>query len=293
MPFFVRSRTDGRTYALHGRLGFAEARGVTRIEGRVVRVNLRSEDGFISSVTLKDGRLVEGDLFLDCSGFRGLLIGQALEVGFEDWSHWLPCKRAVTVPCERVAPPLPYTRSTAEAAGWSWRIPLQHRTGNGYVYCSEFISDEAAGTRLISQLDGAARGTPRFLSFTAGCRRTFWAKNCVAIGLAAGFIEPLESTSIHLIQIGIARLLALFPNRTFARRRSNSTTMTSPHNRSGCAISLSFTTGRPSVTIPRSGAGAGICRFRSRCRRRSNCSVAAVGRCRPPKNCLPIIAGSR
>jgi tryptophan halogenase len=206
---------DAGLYANYLR-GYSEALGVTRIEGRVVHVNLRPEDGFISGVTLKDGRLVEGDFFLDCSGFRGLLIEQALEVGFEDWSHWLPCNRAAAIPCERVAPLVPYTRSTADEAGWRWRIPLQHRTGNGYVYCSEFISDDAAGTRLISQLDGATTAAPRFLSFKAGRRSTFWEKNCVAVGLAAGFIEPLESTSIHLIQVGIAKLMTLFPDRTFA-----------------------------------------------------------------------------
>jgi len=206
---------DAGLYANYLR-SYSEALGVTRIEGRVVHVNLRPEDGFISGVTLKDGRLVDGDFFLDCSGFRGLLIEQALEVGFEDWSQWLPCDRAVAIPCERVAPLLPYTRSTADAAGWRWRIPLQHRTGNGYVYCSDFSSDEAAGTRLISQLDGATGAAPRFLSFKAGRRSRFWEKNCVAIGLAAGFIEPLESTSIHLIQAGIARLMTLFPDRTCA-----------------------------------------------------------------------------
>ena len=206
---------DAGLYASYLRR-YAEALGVTRIEGQVVHVNLRSDDGFISGVTLKDGRRVEGDLFLDCSGFRGLLIGKTLEVGFEDWSHWLPCDRAVAIPCERVAPLLPYTRSTADVAGWRWRIPLQHRTGNGYVYCSEFLSDDEAAARLMSQLDGATRATPRFLSFKAGSRRTFWVKNCVAIGLAAGFIEPLESTSIHLVQSGISRLMALFPSRAFA-----------------------------------------------------------------------------
>jgi len=206
---------DAGSYARYLR-GYAEALGVTRIEGQVVHVNLRSEDGFISGVTLKDGRRVEGDLFLDCSGFRGLLIGQALGAGFEDWSHWLPCDRAVTVPCGRVAPLTPYTRSTADAAGWRWRIPLQHRTGNGYVYCSQFMNDDAAGARLVSQLDSAPAGTPRFLSFKAGRRSTFWVRNCVALGLAAGFIEPLESTSIHLIQVGIAKLMMLFPDRACA-----------------------------------------------------------------------------
>jgi tryptophan 7-halogenase len=211
---------DANLYAKYLRQ-YSDARGVVRIEGKIVQVNLRPEDGFISGVTLQDGRLVEGDLFLDCSGFRGLLIAQTLNVGFEDWSHWLPCNRAVAVPCESVVPLLPYTRSTADAAGWRWRIPLQHRIGNGYVYCNEFISDEAARTRLVSQLDGAARAEPRVLSFTAGHRRKFWEKNCVAMGLAGGFIEPLESTSIHLIQTGIAKLLALFPDRAFTAAEIN------------------------------------------------------------------------
>ncbi|MDB6100543.1 MAG: tryptophan 7-halogenase, partial [Gammaproteobacteria bacterium] len=211
---------DANLYAKYLRQ-YSDARGVVRIEGKIVQVNLRPEDGFISGVTLQDGRLVEGDLFLDCSGFRGLLIAQTLNVGFEDWSHWLPCNRAVAVPCESVVPLLPYTRSTADAAGWRWRIPLQHRIGNGYVYCNEFISDEAARIRLVSQLDGAARAEPRVLSFTAGHRRKFWEKNCVAMGLAGGFIEPLESTSIHLIHTGIAKLLALFPDRAFTAAEIN------------------------------------------------------------------------
>ena len=206
---------DAGLYANYLR-GYAEARGVTRMEGKVVHVDLRPEDGFIRGVTLQDGRVVEGDLFLDCSGFRGLLIGQALGVGFEDWSRWLPCDRAVAVPSERVVPLRPYTGSTADAAGWRWRIPLQHRTGNGYVYCSEFISDDAAATRLISQLEGAPGAIPRPLKFKAGRRSAFWVKNCVALGLAAGFIEPLESTSIHLIQVGLAKLMTLFPDRAFA-----------------------------------------------------------------------------
>jgi tryptophan 7-halogenase len=206
---------DAGLYAAYLRR-YSEARGVRRIEGKIVHVNLRTEDGFITGVVLQDGRTVEGELFLDCSGFRGLLIAQSLNIGFEDWSRWLPCNRALAVPCERVSPLLPYTRSTADAAGWRWRIPLQHRTGNGYVYCSEFITDEAARARLLSQLDGAALAEPRLLSFTAGRRRRFWERNCVAIGLAGGFIEPLESTSIHLIQEGVAKLLALFPDRGFS-----------------------------------------------------------------------------
>jgi tryptophan halogenase len=206
---------DAALYAAYLRQ-YSEARGVRRIEGRIVEVRQRPEDGFITGVVLQDGRTVEGELFLDCSGFRGLLIAQTLKVGFEDWSHWLPCDRAVAVPSERVAPLLPYTRSTADEAGWRWRIPLQHRTGNGYVYCSEFLSDEAARSRLLSQLDAPALADARILKFTAGHRHRFWEKNCVAIGLAGGFIEPLESTSIHLVQAGISKLMALFPDRRFA-----------------------------------------------------------------------------
>ena len=196
---------------------YAELRGVRRIEGKIVEVKLRPEDGHIDGVALQDGRFVQGELFLDCSGFRSLLLAEALEVGFEDWSRWLPCDRAVAVPCERVAPLLPYTRATADIAGWRWRIPLQHRTGNGYVYCREFISESVAQARLLWQLDGPACSDVRLLKFRTGHRRRFWERNCVAIGLASGFVEPLESTSIHLIQAGIARLLALFPDRSFSK----------------------------------------------------------------------------
>jgi tryptophan halogenase len=205
---------DAGLYAQYLRR-YAEGRGVRRIEGKIVDVRLRPDDGFISSVVLQDGRAVEGELFLDCSGFRSLLLGQTLNIGFEDWSHWLPCNRAVAVPCESASPLLPYTRSTADAAGWRWRIPLQHRTGNGYVYCSDFIGDDAARTRLLAELDGAPKAEARVLKFTAGCREKFWEKNCVAIGLAGGFLEPLESTSIHLVQTGIAKLMTLFPDRSF------------------------------------------------------------------------------
>jgi tryptophan halogenase len=207
---------DAGLYARYLRR-YAEARGVRRIEGKIVDVHLRAEDGFITSVHLQGGGAVAGELFLDCSGFRSLLIGQTFKVGFQDWSHWLPCNRAIAVPCERTAPLLPYTRSTADTAGWRWRIPLQHRTGNGYVYCSDYIDDDAARAGLLAGLDGASQAEPRVLKFTAGCRRKLWEKNCVAIGLAGGFLEPLESTSIHLVQTGIARLLTLFPDRSFSR----------------------------------------------------------------------------
>jgi tryptophan halogenase len=193
----------------------SESRGVVRHEGKVVGVQQNGESGFIESVRLEDGRVIEGDFFIDCSGFRGLLIEQTLHAGYEDWTEWLPCDRAVAVPCERVGPATPYTRSIARDAGWQWRIPLQHRTGNGYVYCSRFLSDDEAANQLLERLDGAALGSPRPLRFVTGRRKEIWKKNCVAIGLSSGFLEPLESTSIHLILVTITRLLFLFPGNTF------------------------------------------------------------------------------
>ncbi len=205
---------DAGRYARYLR-GFSEQRGVKRVEGKIADVRLHSQSGFVDGVTLDDGRHFDADLFIDCSGFRGLLIEGALNAGYEDWSHWLPCDRAIAIPCSKNGEPTPYTRSTAHEAGWQWRIPLQHRTGNGYVYSSQFIADEAAEETLLANLDGDPLAQPNKLRFTTGMRRKFWDKNVIAIGLSSGFMEPLESTSLHLIQAGISKLLALFPDRDF------------------------------------------------------------------------------
>ncbi|QMW22181.1 tryptophan halogenase family protein [Sandaracinobacteroides saxicola] len=205
---------DAGLYAAYLRR-YAEARGVARHEGKVGTVTQNGETGFVESVTLEDGRVLSADLFIDCSGFRGLLVEGALKAGYQDWTRWLPCDRAMAMPCENAAPLTPFTRSTAREAGWQWRIPLQHRTGNGYVYSSAHLSDDDAARLLASRLDGKALADPRPLRFTTGRRTRAWVKNVVAIGLAAGFMEPLESTSIHLIQSGLMRLLGLFPDRAF------------------------------------------------------------------------------
>jgi tryptophan halogenase len=203
---------DAGLYARYLR-GKAESWGVARTEGKVREVVLHPESGFVDAVVMENGERIEGDLFIDCSGFRGLLIEQALHTGYEDWSQWLPANRALAVPCRSVDEITPYTRSTARSAGWQWRIPLQHRTGNGYVYCSDFISDDEAAATLLANLDGEALADPRPLRFVTGKRRKFWNRNVVAVGLASGFMEPLESTSIHFIQSSIAKLVAFFPDR--------------------------------------------------------------------------------
>ena len=193
----------------------AEAHGVQRVEGRIAEVSLRTSDGHVQALVMADGQRIEGQLFIDCSGFRGLLIEQTLHTGYEDWTHWLPCDRAIAAPCASVSPLTPYTRSTAHAAGWQWRIPLQHRTGNGHVFCSQHMSEDEATAVLLQNLDGPALAEPRTLRFTTGMRKQGWNRNVVAIGLSSGFLEPLESTSIHMIQTAIARLIDFFPSTGF------------------------------------------------------------------------------
>ncbi|MFT4076442.1 MAG: tryptophan 7-halogenase [Asticcacaulis sp.] len=193
----------------------AEANGVRRIEGKITRVGQNPESGFIESLTLADGREVRGDFFIDCSGLSGLLIEKTLNSGYDDWSHFLPCDRATFVPSERVEPLTPYTRSTAHSAGWQWRIPLQHRTGNGHVFSSGFMADDVAADILIRTLDSPPLAEPKFLRFKTGRRRLSWNRNVVAIGLSGGFLEPLESTSIHLIQSGLVKLLDYWPEPDF------------------------------------------------------------------------------
>lgn len=205
---------DAALYAKFLR-GRAEAAGVVRVEGKIVDVRRRGHDGFIEGVTLEGDRRVDGEFFIDCSGFRGLLIEGALQAGYEDWTHWLPCDRAVAAPCAHGQSIRPYTQATARQSGWQWRIPLQHRVGNGHVYCSRFISDDEAADVLKANLEGELLAEPRFLRFTTGMRKRQWMKNCVSLGLASGFLEPLESTSIHLIQSGVSRLVSMFPDRHF------------------------------------------------------------------------------
>ena len=205
---------DAARYARYLR-DYSERLGVERLEGKILGVQ-RRPDGLIDALALDDGRRIPGEIFIDCTGFRALLLGEGLGVGFQDWSRWLPCDRALAVPCAAPRPWLPYTQAIARTAGWQWRIPLQHRLGNGYVYCSGHLSDAAASAELLGGLEGAPLAEPRLLKFVAGRRKVFWQGNCVALGLAAGFLEPLESTSIHLIQSGITRLVHLFPDQGFA-----------------------------------------------------------------------------
>jgi len=205
---------DAGRYARYLR-GRAEQQGVKRTEGRIVGIERDGESGFVTAVVLESGVRLEGELFIDCSGFRALLIGQELGVPYVDWSAWLPCDRAVAIPCTLAGDRQPVTRSTARPAGWQWRIPLQHRIGNGHVYCSAHMSDDEAISLLLANIDGEPLAEPNRLRFLAGHRARAWDKNVVALGLAGGFLEPLESTSIHLVQTAIARLLSLFPTQAF------------------------------------------------------------------------------
>ncbi len=208
---------DSTLYAKFLR-AMAEGDGTRRIEGRIARVELDGESGDIAALALDDGTRVEGDLFLDCTGFRALLIEGALHAGFDDWTHWLPCDSAIAVQTANVGPAMPYTRAMAHDAGWQWRIPLQHRTGNGIVWCSRYLTREAALDRLLGNVEGAVLTEPNHLRFTTGARRRQWHRNCVAIGLASGFMEPLESTSIHLIQRAVLRLIRMMPLSQISER---------------------------------------------------------------------------
>jgi tryptophan 7-halogenase len=191
---------------------YAEKRGVKRVEGKVCEVLRAPESGDVTGVKLAGGQAVSGEFFFDCTGFRSLLLEKSLGVPWVDWRHWLPCDGALAVACEHNGPPRPYTRSTARSAGWQWNIPTQQRTGNGHIFCSEFMGEDEATSMLVDSLDGQIMGAPRFIRFGTGHRRKFWEKNCVAIGLSAGFLEPLESTSLYLIRQGISRFIALFPD---------------------------------------------------------------------------------
>ena len=189
----------------------AEEYGAQRIEGKIASVEQDPHSGFITGLQLESGQQLVGDFFIDCTGFRGLLIEQTLHAGYDDWQHWLPCDSALAVQTENIAPPIPYTRSIAHEAGWQWRIPLQHRTGNGLVYCSKFWSRDEAEAKLRGNLEGELVTEPRPIKFQTGTRRRHWVKNCVAVGLSSGFMEPLESTSIHLIQRAVVRFMQMFP----------------------------------------------------------------------------------
>ena len=222
-PDLPNSPLSDLSYAFHFDAGlyarylrnYSEARGVQRVEGKIVGTVLRDTDGFIEAVVMENGQRIEGDFFIDCSGLVALLIEQALHTGFEDWSHWLPCDRAIAVPCETHGPVQALTRSTAHSAGWQWRIPLQHRTGNGHVFSSRFMDADTAQGILMNNLEGAPLAEPRLLKFVTGKRKQTWNKNCVAIGLSGGFMEPLESTSIHMVKTALMRLITFFPDRGF------------------------------------------------------------------------------
>ena len=208
---------DSTLYAKFLR-GMAESDGCKRVEGKIANVEVDVEKGDIAALVLENGTRLEGDLFLDCTGFRALLIGQTLGVGHDDWTHWLPCDRAIAVQTESVGPAVPYTRAMAHDSGWQWRIPLQHRVGNGIVYCSRYLDQDAAMERLFGNIEGEALTKPNVLRFGAGMRHKQWHRNCVAVGLSGGFMEPLESTSIHLIQRAVLRIIRMLPLREISER---------------------------------------------------------------------------
>jgi tryptophan halogenase len=222
-PDLPNSPLSDLSYAYHFDAGlyakflrvYSEKRGVKRTEGRIVDTLLRDADGFIDAIVMENGEKIHADFFIDCSGIVGLLIEKALKTGYDDWSHWLPCDQAIAVPCESSKDMRAQTRSTAHMAGWQWRIPLQHRTGNGHVFSSKYMSADEAQAILMNNLDGKPLADPRHIKFTTGRRKKAWNKNCVAIGLSGGFMEPLESTSIHLVKTGLMRLLSFFPDRGF------------------------------------------------------------------------------
>lgn len=201
---------DATAYARFLRT-FSERHGAKRVEGKIANVRLNGESGHIEALELESGQSIEGDFFIDCTGFRALLIEGALKAGYEDWSHLLPANRAIAVQTAKTEDARPYTRAIAHSEGWRWKIPLQHRTGNGVVYCSDYLDDETARERLLSAVEGEVLTDPRVIRFQTGKRKNSWVKNCVALGLSSGFLEPLESTSIHLIQIGVTRLIQNFP----------------------------------------------------------------------------------
>lgn len=206
---------DSTAFAAYLR-SISERHGVKRKEGKIAGVQ-RAENGDIASLQLDDGSVLDGEFFIDCTGFRALLIGDALGVGFDDWSHWLPCDGAIAVQTESVGPPRPYTRAIAHDAGWRWQIPLQHRTGNGIIFSSRFMDEACAREKLLGDIEGPLRTDPRLIRFQTGTRRAHWHRNCVAIGLSSGFLEPLESTSIHLIQRSVIRLMQMFPTADISR----------------------------------------------------------------------------
>ena len=227
---FAQDRESPLNYAYHLDAGLyaqflrriAETEGARRVEGKIARVDQHGESGDIAALVLEDGQRIEGDLFIDCTGFRGLLIEQTLQTGYEDWTHWLSTDSAIAVQTEATGPAPPYTRAIAHRAGWRWQIPLRNRVGNGLVFASEHLSDDEAQAMLAESVEGTILTEPRVIRFRAGRRRKAWNRNCIAFGLSSGFVEPLESTSIHLIMIGVTRLMQLFPfagvNEALARR---------------------------------------------------------------------------